>query len=191
MELDNIPEDVWAAFKKENQITVAEAVIQIRKWIWDKNFPAAEDWIKEIEKYVPELKDLVALKSELISANAEKLQKNADSMKAETQNVQIFSQDERMLSSLSYIWFLAIIPLVIKHDSLLCKHHWKQWLIFSIFFFFLFKFVGIIPWGLWSFMSWLLDFAQLIIAIYGWLKAYKWELWEAPIAKDFTNKINF
>lgn len=190
MDLNSIPQDLKDAFKKENQITVAEAISQINLWIWEKNYPAAEDGIKEIEKLVPGLNELEQLKKSLRGEKSENLQESSERLGNEVDNLQGMSKDDRIIACMSYVWFLAMVPLLLKQDSKLCKHHWKQWLIYAIFFFFLLKISSLIP-GLWGFMTWVLNLAQMIIAIYWWMKAYKWEIWNAPLVWDFTKKLNF
>ncbi len=190
MDLNNISQDLNDAFKKENQITVAEAVAQIKLWIWEKNYPAAEDWIKEIEKIIPDLDDIEELKKLSRWEQSENLQKSSENLINEVESVQGLDKDDRIIACMSYIWFLAMVPLLLKQDSKLCKHHWKQWLIYAIFFFFLLKLSSLVP-GLWGFMTWVLNLSQMMIAIYWGMKAYKWEMWNAPFVWEFTKKLNF
>ena len=190
MDLNNIPQDVKEAFKQENQLTIQEALDQLKKWLYEKNYPAIEDWIKEIEKHILDLDEIKKIKEKLRNIKSENLQISSDNISAKIEDSKSFDQDEKMFASMSYIWFLAVVPLFLKQDSELCKHHWKQWLIYAIFFFFLFIFISFIPF-IWDFLEWILKFTQLFIAIYWWIKAYKWELWQAPFIADLTKKLNF
>ena len=190
MELDNISADISESFEKENQIPLKDAIVQIKKWIEEKNFPAAEDWIKQIEKHVKDLKEITALKEKLRNANSEKLQKSSDNVKEESVAVKTQSTDESTIACISYIWFLAIVPLVLKKDSPVCQHHWKQWLVYAIFFFFTLAFFSFVP-GVWKYFVGWLKLLQLVLAIYWWIQAYKWNMWKAPWVGSITKKLNF
>lgn len=193
MTINNISPEIQENFKKENWMSFEEAVNHVKNWIKEKNLPTAESGIMEIEKFCPELDELIELKSELRKAKSAEFQANAKNLWINTsksnENIEAgnFSDDEKLIAAMSYIWFLAIVPLVLKRESLLCQYHWKQWLILAIFFFFMITISNFIP--LWWIMNSFISILQVVIAIYWWWQAYSGKLWTVPWIWDFMKKL--
>ena len=177
----------------QNWMSLQQAVDHIHEWIESKNYPTAESWIAQVEKSFPELEELKEAKEKLRKSKTEHLQSKSENLEVKSEKLEKqvekiesqFSSSEKLMASMSYVSFLALVPLILKKDSLLCQHHGKQWLIFAIMFFFLSNLSFMIP--LTSWLSWLLI---IVVAIYWWIQAYKWKLWKAPIASDFAKKLN-
>lgn len=196
-----ITEEIKQKFKEENGIEIDEAISHIEKWIEEKNFPSAENWIKEIEKFVQNESKVNRLKEELAAAKSVKLdhKHNEIEEKAKEKIVKketplegtVYTKWEKTLSALSYFWFLAILPLVLKKDSELCQHHWKQGIVFAILFFVILTVSKLIPFWLWWLISWITSLLQIVIAIFGWMQAFGWKMRKAPMANEIARKLEF
>ena len=199
MRIEDIPQDTRNSFEKENQMTFEEAISHVSVWIKERNFPTAESWIAQIEKYAPDLDKLEELQAELRKEKTGQMEWNASTLEQKseaeenkfiTEKAQALAENpskewERMISAVSYLWLFWLIPLLIKRDSEYCQHHWKQWLIIWISLFFISYIFSFI-----FFITALANITMVIVAIYWWIKAYKWELWYAPIVWDLIKKIN-
>lgn len=179
-------------FLKENWIAIEDAIAHIKKWTDEKNFQSAENWISELKKFLWDSEEVQSLEKTLFEVKNSQKEDNSniktEETKKESNKTWELSEDEkseRFIAALSYASYLVIVPLLLKRDSKLCQHHWKQWLILVIIFF-LFNILWSLIWFVW----WLVAVVQIIIAIYWWMKAYKWEMWIAPIIWDAAKKIN-
>ena len=90
---------------------------------------------------------------------------------------------ERVLAALAYIWFLFLIPLILKRNSKFCQFHAKQGLVL-----FIIELVG----GL---VFWVPLFGQLLVlvlfvfSLVGIFEALAGNYWPAPIIGDYAKKI--
>lgn len=87
----------------------------------------------------------------------------------------------RVTAAISYVWILALIPLLTCKDSKFVQGHAKQGLIlFALSFFSWFPFFG-----------WILFFAIIIVSVTGIIKALNGENWEIPFVYEWSKKLKF
>jgi len=178
--------EIKEKFLKENWIAIEDAIAHIKKWTSENNFQSAENWITELKKFLWDSEEVQELEKEIFEKK--NFQKNEIKTPVNiANNIENKTEDksERVIAALSYASYLVIIPLLLKRDSKLCQHHWKQWLILVVIFF-MFSIVWNIIYWIWVIFS----LAQIAIAIYWWMKAYKWEMWVAPFIWEAAKKIN-
>lgn len=190
-----ISQEIKDKFKKENWMEIDEAIAHIKNWIETNNLPSAENWIKEVEKFVEFDPEINKLKEELLSKKSKTLDKKYDKVeekanKVVKKEVSKYPKWERILAGLSYFWFLAILPLVLKRESELCQHHWKQWVIFAIFFFLMLTMWKFFPF-VWAWMVVIASLLQFIIAIFWWIQGFSWKMWNAPFVWKMAEKMEF
>ena len=189
-----ISQEIQDKFLKENWIAITDAISHIKKWTSEKNFQSAENWIQELKKFLPNSKEVQDLEKDLFEIknsqkNIEKTEpvlNTKESIESEEQSAD--EKSERFMAALSYASYLVILPLLLKRDSKLCQHHWKQWLVLVIVFFILWTISAFLPF-IWSAMTAMLSLSQIAIAIFWWMKAYKWEMWVMPVLWDAAKKI--
>ena len=185
-----ISQEIQEKFLKENWISINEAISHIQTWISEKNFQSAENWINELKKFLWTSNEVQLLEKDLFEMknSQQDLWKSEPIWNTkptiEDENIQHEEKSERFIAALSYASYLVIVPLILKKDSKLWQHHSKQWLVIVIIFF-LFSILWWIFWFVW----WILSLLQIAIAIYWWMKAYKWEMWIAPVIWDAAKKI--
>jgi len=189
-----ISQEIQDKFFKENWIAITDAISHIQKWTSEKNFQSAENWIKELKNFLWDSEEVQNLEKNLFEIkNSQKWDDNTNKailnwkeISEWNSNKEVSDEEksEKIMAALSYASYLVIIPLLLKRDSKLCQHHGKQWLVLVIIFF-LFNIVWSLIWFIW----WIVAIAQIAIAIYWWMKAYKWEMWTAPIIWDAAKKI--
>lgn len=88
-------------------------------------------------------------------------------------------QENKLIASLSYLWILFLVPLVLRKESKFCQFHAKQGLI--LFILSLFSWVPLV--------GWLIFIAVIVIALIGIYKAYLGEYWEIPYLGKWVKKI--
>ncbi len=94
----------------------------------------------------------------------------------------------KYVASLSYLWILFLIPLLMKKDSAFAQEHAKQGLVL-----FLASIanaiIGLVPILGWmvSFFGW---FILLGVSIFGFLKALGGEFWEVPVLGEYRDRFN-
>ena len=184
-----ISQEIQDKFSKENWIAISDAISHIQKWTTEKNFQSAENWINELKKFIWDSEEIQKLEKDLFEIKNSQIPQNKTSEKITKESWNILSEEEkseRLIAALSYASYLVIVPLLLKKDSKLCQHHAKQWLILVIIFFIL-SLIWWIIWFIWAILS----IFQIAIAIYWWMKAYKWEMWNAPMIWDAAKKIKF
>ena len=89
------------------------------------------------------------------------------------------SGEEKIWALLGYLWFLCILPLLLKRDSRFVQHHAKQGLIMAIFF--CFVWIPVFGWILA-----ILLFAVWIIAV---IKALTGQYWNIPLINEIVKRI--
>jgi len=187
-----ITKEIQDKFFKENWIAITDAISHIKKWTIEKNFQSAKNWISELKKFLTNSEEVQKLEKDIFEMeNSQKdlwksqpVWNTKETIETEVQTSK--EETERFMAALSYASYLVIIPLLLKKDSKLCQHHGKQWLIFVIIFF-LFNIIWSIIYWIWVIVA----LSQIALAIYWWMKAYKWEMWVAPFIWDAAKKINF
>ena len=98
---------------------------------------------------------------------------------------QVREQDKIQLV-LSYLWILALIPLLTVKDSEYVKWHAKQGITFSIAAFVFFFILGFIP--IVNILACILAPASWVVCIMAILKALKGERWRIPVVADLADK---
>ena len=97
-------------------------------------------------------------------------------------------EDNRTVASLSYIFILCLVPLLLKRDSAFAQFHAKQGLTITVAWF-AFWVIGIIP-----LLGWLIGFfgslALLIVSIVGIMKTLNGEAWKIPYVYEYSKKWN-
>jgi len=190
-----ISQETQDKFYKENWIAITDAISHIQKWTSEKNFQSAENWIKELKNFLSDSDEVKNLEKELFEmknsqSSEAKAVVNSEKSPEWNSNSTISDEEksEKFMAALSYVSYLVIVPLLLKKDSQLCQHHWKQWLVIVIIFFILWTIANFLPF-IWSAMVAMISLAQIAIAIYWWMKAYKWQMWVAPIVWEAAAKI--
>lgn len=90
----------------------------------------------------------------------------------------------KMITALSYVWILFLVPLLGKRDSKFAQFHAKQGLVLFI----IELLAGLIMW--FPVFGQLLMLALAVIAIMGITKALNGEWWEIPYIYGWSKKIN-
>lgn len=100
----------------------------------------------------------------------------------------IYSDDDiknnRGYAVISYIWFLFLIPLILRRESPFAQYHAKQGLFLTIAWF-VSHVLQIIP-----IFGQLLALLLLIINIVAIIKAWNGEAWRLPYISDWADKLN-
>lgn len=104
--------------------------------------------------------------------------------------IKIDREDEkRIISAISYIPFLFIIPLVLLKDDPLANSHAKQGFVLFI--------VEVIIWvlGMIPFIGWVFKYIigviVFLIALYAFIEALLGKFWKIPIIGDISEELKF
>lgn len=96
--------------------------------------------------------------------------------------------DNKTIASLSYIFILCLVPLILKQKSPYAQFHAKQGLTITVAWFIIWI-IGIIP-----LLGWLISFvgtiALLVVSIVGILKTLNGEAWKIPYIYEYSKKWN-
>lgn len=177
-------QEIQDKFLKENWIAIEDAIAHIKQWTNEWNFSSAENWVSELKKFLWDSEEVKSLEKEIFEKKNVQKSEIQTPVKTEENENQTEDKSERFIAALSYASYLVVVPLLLKRDSKLCQHHWKQWLILVVIFF-MFNIVWNIIYWIWAITS----LVQIAIAIYWWMKAYKWEFWVAPFIWEAAKKI--
>lgn len=90
------------------------------------------------------------------------------------------SQKKRALASLSYLYILFVIPLLVAKGDKFMEHHVKQGITL---------FVVAILFGLVPVIGWIADLGLFVVAIYGAIMAWSGKYWEMPILGRYAKRI--
>ncbi len=97
-------------------------------------------------------------------------------------------EDNKITASLSYIFILCLVPLLLKRNSEFCQFHAKQGLTITVAWF-AFWIIGIIP-----VLGWLVAFVGtitlLIVSILGIIKTLNGEKWKIPYIYEWSKQWN-
>ncbi|MBT4937258.1 DUF4870 domain-containing protein [Candidatus Peregrinibacteria bacterium] len=185
--MQNISQEIQENFKKENDMTLEEAVQHVEQWLEESNIESAEAGISEIKKFIPDLPELENLEAKLREKKSVSVQKDthaAEKNSLSSSNLEDVTESERFLSALGYFGFLAVLPLALKPKSEFCQYHGKQALLLALVFTVLASVSVILPGGF-GFISIL----HLVITIYAFMKSYKGKLWNMPMLGDLSRKL--
>lgn len=97
-------------------------------------------------------------------------------------------EDNKTVASLSYIFILCLVPLILKQGSPYAQFHARQGLTITVAWF-VFWVIGIIP-----LLGWLIGFfgtvALLVVSIMGIIKTLNGEAWQIPFIYEYSKKWN-
>ncbi len=203
-----------AQFQKNNGMSIEEAYNHVKNWYEEGKYSEVIDGCEEILRYVDSYEDVQRILEDSKAKLAEKNHSTEEaavpqeaksstppSEKPEKKNNQdeeykgALSTDEKILSAIGYLGFLAILPLLLKKDSKYCDFHGKQALVLAIFFF-LFRYLGIlrdIPGigGLIKFMLGTVMLFELVVIIIAMIQAYRGKYWKIPLIYGMSQKLKF
>lgn len=185
--MQNISQEIQDNFKKENDMTLEEAVQHVEQWLGEGNIESAEAGISEIKKFVPDLPELEGLEVMLREKKSSAVQKDTDKAgekSMSSSNLEDVTESERFLSAIGYFGFLAVLPLALRPKSEFCKYHGKQALLLAIVFTVLASVSVILPRGFG-----LISIIHLVITIYAFMQAHKGKLWNMPMLGDLSRKL--
>lgn len=102
--------------------------------------------------------------------------------KKETNNqkVKLDVEINKAVASLSYVWILFLIPLLLKRKSEFAQFHAKQGMVL-----FLLSFLTIIP-----ILGQIFFFLLLIISVISIVKVVNGEWWKIPFIYEWSTKFN-
>lgn len=194
--------EIKAQFQKNNGITIEEAYGHVKKWYAEGHYQEAIDGCKEIMNYLPEYEDIKQIQAQ---AEAKLNTTGAQSSFMDTppiapektppttqkEEIQAVAQDEKIISTLGYLGFLAILPLLLKKNSDYCQFHGKQALVLAIILF-LYKYLSIFDFIVE--LDVILHFAlflEIFIIIFAMIQAYRGVKWRIPVIAKMADKLNF
>ena len=89
------------------------------------------------------------------------------------------NDEEKVWALLGYLWFLCIIPLLLKRDSKFVQHHAKQGLIMALISCFMW-----IP-----FFGWILGIILFAVWIIAVIKTLTGQYWDIPLIGEIVKRI--
>ncbi len=189
--METLSTEIQESFKKENGMTVEDAMNHVKQWIKEGNYDSAEAGINELKKFFKDIPEIIDLESEIRKRKTETIDEvNQASVEtiATSSDLSEVSKSEKFLAAIGYFWFLCVLPLALKPDSEFCKWHGKQALLLSILFFFFTAFGFIINVFIWWGLT-LIAIFQLVISIIGFIKANRGKLWNMPLFGEIARKL--
>ena len=99
----------------------------------------------------------------------------------------IFDKDvenNRLMASLSYLWILCLVPLLLARKSKFAQFHAKQGLLL-----FAVEIVGSLVFWI-PFFGWILWLSIVIVAVIGFAKVMQGEYWEIPVLGEYAHKLD-
>jgi uncharacterized membrane protein len=87
--------------------------------------------------------------------------------------------EEKIWALLGYLWFLCVLPLLLKRDSKFVQHHAKQGLIIALIFCFVW-----IP-----FFGWILGIILFAVWVIAVIKALTGQYWNIPLIGEIVKRI--
>lgn len=93
--------------------------------------------------------------------------------------------ETRILAAISYIWILALVPLLLKRDNEFVMFHAKQGLVL-----FIIEVIGAFIFWI-PVIGWLLWVLVVVLAIVGFLSALQGKRVELPVVSMLARKIRF
>lgn len=185
--MKNISQEIQDTFKKENDMSIEEAIKHVEEWIDESNFDSAEAGISEIKKLIPDIPEVEALEKQLRTMKSKNIQKDvkkASDIKLQNSNLENITESEKFLSAIGYFGFLAVLPLALKPESEYCSYHGKQALLLALVFTVIAAISVILPGGFG-----LISLLHLCITIYGAMQAHKGKLWNMPVLGELSRKL--
>lgn len=95
------------------------------------------------------------------------------------------SRGELFLSSVGYISFLCILPLVLQRESAFAQHHGKQGLVLAIFIYFM-DILNIMP-ARFAFLYTVLKIGLVLFCV---VSAFKGKMFKLPFVYDLSQRFN-
>ncbi|MFA5317931.1 MAG: DUF4870 domain-containing protein [Patescibacteria group bacterium] len=97
------------------------------------------------------------------------------------------AESNKVIASLSYIFILCLVPLLLKKDSEFTQFHARQGLTITVAWFVSWV-VGIIP--IFIIFSFLINIILLVVSVLGVIKTLNGETWEIPFIYEWSKKWN-
>ncbi|PIR93436.1 hypothetical protein COT99_00790 [Candidatus Falkowbacteria bacterium CG10_big_fil_rev_8_21_14_0_10_43_10] len=97
------------------------------------------------------------------------------------------AEDNKIIASLSYIFILCLVPLLLKRNSEFAQFHARQGLTITVAWFVSWV-IGIIP--IFIIFTFFINIALLIISILGVIKTLNGESWKIPLIYEWSKKWN-
>jgi len=94
-------------------------------------------------------------------------------------------ESSRTIATLSYLWILFLVPLLLQRKSKFAQFHAKQGLVLFVIEFVLAFFMWI------PFIGQILFLVVVIVAAIGFIKTYNGEYWKIPFIYQWSQKIKF
>lgn len=94
-------------------------------------------------------------------------------------------QDEKLFAAIGYIFFLFVVPLIIKPKSKFCKFHAKQSMVLFLTWIVVLVVLAAIPW--FGSIFTIALFALNVLAFY---RAFIGDWWSVPVLSKFAGKMD-
>ncbi|MEK7068092.1 MAG: DUF4870 domain-containing protein [Patescibacteria group bacterium] len=112
----------------------------------------------------------------------------ASSKKTQTKFDPSDIEDNKIIASLSYIFILCLVPLLLKRRSDFAQFHARQGLTITVAWFVSWV-IGIVPILGWL-ISFLANLALLVISIMGVIKTLDGQTWKIPYVYEWSKRWN-
>lgn len=98
-------------------------------------------------------------------------------------------EENKVIASLSYIWILFVIPLLVKKDSKFCVEHAKQGLVLFIaeLIVLIIRIIPVVGW----IIAYILSVVIGIVALIAFIYAIQGKFWKIPVVYDFAKSFKF
>lgn len=98
-------------------------------------------------------------------------------------------EENKVITFLSYLGILALIPLLVKTDSKFAQFHAKQGIVLFVVWFIASWIAGFIPLIGWFLIAPIVAIAGIVLAIIGLMNVAKGEMKELPIIGEIVKKV--
>lgn len=98
-------------------------------------------------------------------------------------------EENKVITFLSYLGILALIPLLVKTDSKFAQFHAKQGIVLFVVWFLASWIAGFIPLIGWFLVAPIVSIAGIVLAILGLINVAKGEMKELPIIGEIVKKV--
>lgn len=99
-------------------------------------------------------------------------------------------EENKVITFLSYLGILALVPLLVKTDSKFAQFHAKQGIVLFVVWFVASWIAGFIPVIGWFLVAPIVTIAGIVLTIIGLMNVAKGEMKELPIIGDVVKKVN-
>ncbi len=142
-----------------------------------------DDLVKEVKQKKDEAKAIAEAGDDLNKEN------NID-QKKENKKEGVIDNPDRLLSTIGYISWLFILPLILKPESKECQFHGKQGLVITVFFLALWQVSRFFS-MFWIYANSVVTVCHIALALYGMVHAFKGEKKKIPLFGDIAKMLNW